>query len=79
MLLISLLIQLYELNDLLSCYHAFISGCNWGFSHIVSCSSAFGCHVAHFPLWPAKWPNNKSGFLLMIILTKQIYEINSEH
>ena len=66
--------QLYELDDLLSCYHALISGCNW-----VSCSLAFGCHVAHLPLWPAKWPNINLVFFLMVILNKHTYEINSEH
>ena len=59
-----------------SCYHALISGCNWDFSHIVSCSLAFGCHVAHIPLWPAKWPNNKSGFLSSGYPYQEIHEIN---
>ena len=59
-----------------SCYHALISGCNWDFSHIVSCSLAFDCHVAHIPLWPAKWPNNKSGFLSSGYPYQEIHEIN---
>ena len=59
-----------------SCYHALISGCNWDFSHIVSCSLAFGCHVAHIPLWPAKWPNNKSGFLSSGYPYQEIHETN---
>ena len=59
-----------------SWYHALISGCNWDFSHIVSCSLAFGCHVAHIPLWPAKWPNNKSGFLSSGYPYQEIHEIN---
>ena len=59
-----------------SCYHALISGCNWDFSHIVSCSLAFGCHVAHIPLWPTKWPDNKSGFLSSGYPYQEIHEIN---